>query len=39
MTQQQEQPLTLQDYLENFPFPEIRPKQREALEAICDAFN
>jgi ATP-dependent DNA helicase DinG len=39
LTQQQEQPLTLQDYLENFPFPEIRPKQREALEAICDAFN
>ena len=31
--------LTLQDYLDNFPFPEIRPNQREALEQICDAYN
>lgn len=23
----------------NFPFPDIRPKQREVLEEICDAFN
>lgn len=31
--------LTLQDFLDNFPFKEIRSKQREALQQICDAFN
>ena len=31
--------MTLQDFLDNFPFPEIRPKQRQALQAICDSFN
>jgi hypothetical protein len=43
MTNPGEQPrrrhLVLQDFLDNFPLPEIRPKQREVLQEICDAFN
>lgn len=43
MTTPGEQPrprhLVLQDFLDNFPLPEIRPKQREVLQEICDAFN
>jgi ATP-dependent DNA helicase DinG len=31
--------LTLEDYLSVFPFPEVRPKQRQVLQEICDAFN
>ena len=31
--------LAFDDYLLAFPFPNIRLKQREALQEICDAFN
>lgn len=31
--------LTLQDFVDNFPFPEIRSQQLEVLQEICDAFN
>lgn len=30
---------TFDDYLLAFPFPNIRPKQREVLQEICNAFN
>jgi DEAD_2 len=31
--------LTFEDYLSAFPFPEIRPKQHQVIQEICDAFN
>lgn len=31
--------LTYQDYLNNFPLPQIRPKQENVLRKICDAHN
>lgn len=31
--------LTLEHYLGAFPFPDIRPKQRQVLQEICNAFN
>src|SRR5687767_7848324 len=31
--------LALEEYLANFPFSEIRPKQYNVLEEICDAFD
>jgi ATP-dependent DNA helicase DinG len=32
-------PLKLREYLSAFPFPDIRPMQRQVLQEICDAFN